>query len=73
MQDFYHKVPCSVWGSRFVITFPIDVIQRAVYNTSLFVHSARFDCDGNELSLLDCKLSKSYCSQYWAGYVSCRG
>ena len=54
-----------------LLTFLTDVIRRFVYNTSLSVHSARFNCRGNERSLLDCEIQSSYCSRYSAGHVTC--
>ena len=48
-----------------------DVIHKFVYNTSLSVHSAKFNCRGNERSLLDCEIQSSYCFRYSALHVTC--
>ena len=73
MQAFHHKVIYNyVCVFYFLLrTFLTDVIRKFVYNTSLSVHSARFNCRGSERSLLDCEIQSSYCSQYSAGHVTC--
>ena len=74
MQAFHHKViyMCVyVCFYLLLLTFLIDVKRKFVYNASLSVHSARFNCRGSEKSLLDCETQSSYCSRYSAGHVTC--
>ena len=52
--------------------FLTDALSSIDYSYNEFIHKAAFSCQGNETSLLQCRLySISYCSG--VGYVTCRG
>ena len=72
--DTNSKYPIYNLLLNFLFYFLLDVIHKIVYNATLSVHSAGLICQGNESSLLDCEIvSSSYCYQYTAAYVTCRG
>ena len=52
-----------------MLTVALSSIDYSYYG---FIHEATFSCQGNETSLLHCRLyDTSYCSG--VGYVTCRG